>query len=102
MYVYTTMVFKCGVCGNISYTKYDFNIHNQKHDDSLRIRQYKCDRCDYKAYNSATLNSHIASHIRKLTKHECPNCDKFAETKKDLRYHLRYGCIRTKPLILDT
>lgn len=80
--------FYCDLCPQAYDLKSNIAIHMEQ--CHLKLRRYKCNMCDYKAYFKSSLNKHKLIHRKKT---ECQICHKsVAFMGAHMRLHVKVDC----------
>lgn len=89
------MEFICDVCGHVSKSKKNLDIHVREiHDEA---GEYPCDRCEYVAKNKKNIRSHMRT-VHGPKNHRCDSCNYAATTARALKEHIARKHSNDRPI----
>ena len=87
--------YECDKCNKTYHSSNGLNYHNRSFH--LNMKNFKCDRCNYRAVQASVVARHIKEvHLKEKaaahdvnTRYECDICKKDFASKFHLKYHIR-------------
>ena len=77
----------CRICSKVFSNKY---VKEQHHKDvHLKIKNFKCQHCDYRCVKQSNLRQHHKDVHLKLKDFKCSHCNYRCSQKSNLKKHLK-------------